>query len=383
MDIVLVGSGVSALLLAESLAARRCFRTLRIVAPNRPLRPQRLSWWSDVPTPFDTSADGSWTTLRVVATDGAEARVPLTRHVYRTMRGQDWIASARARLSHHADITWIDGRADHLETSGNRASAHVGMERIEGDWVFSSARVPGRESDRRQRFEGWEITVDTDRFDPSVATLLDFRTPAAGDFRFLYALPLGPRRLFLEHVSYRPCDHGRFLDSYLRDVLGLTSWSLVERELGQTPIFRDLPVRQHGRVVHIGVAAGLAKPTTGYALTRMWRDAEGIASSLGEHGQPVLDGRPSSLYRVADHLFVDQVEAAPSLLLELVPALFKGASGDGVLAFLDDRARRSEQIEVALTTPRWVRWWLRRSSRLPQPGARHPIRTTGQPEPEE
>ena len=92
----------------------------------------------------------------------------------------------------------------------------------------------------------------------------------------------------------------------------------------------------------------------------MWRDAEAIATSLAEHGTAPAAVRPSWLYRVADHLFVDQVQEAPSRLVELVHALFRGASGDSILAFLDDRARRSEQLEVALTTPRWVRWWMRR-----------------------
>lgn len=114
----------------------------------------------------------------------------------------------------------------------------------------------------------------------------------------------------------------------------------------------------------------------------LWRDAEAIAASLTEHGRPALEGRPSWLHRVADHLFVDQVEAAPSRLVELVPALFQGASGDSVLAFLDDRARSSEQIEVALKTPRWVRWWLRTAGRRPRHAAGHPIRPTAPLDPE-
>jgi hypothetical protein len=64
------------------------------------------------------------------------------------------------------------------------------------------------------------------------------------------------------------------------------------------------------------------------------------------------------LYRVADRFFVDQVLRAPDVLSELVPALFSGARGDSVLAFLDDRARTAEQLEVAFRTPGWLRWWL-------------------------
>ena len=360
MDIVVVGGGVSAVLLAESLAALRCFRTLRIVAPDRPLRAHRLSYWSDVPTPFDAYADASWQKVRVVGPEGIDATVSLQRNVYRSMRAHDWHAAAKRRLAEVPGVEWIDARADRLGTSGARGIAHVDGAELEADWVFSSTRMPGVDPDCRQRFEGWELTVAEDAFDPTVATLLDFRTPAAEDFRFIYALPLGPRRLFIEHVGYRPSDHAPLIEAYLREVIGLNAWDVVDREYGATPIFRDAPERRIGRVVHIGVDAGLAKPATGYALTRMWRDAERVATSLAEHGTAPAAARPSWLYRVADHLFVDQVQEAPTRLVELVHALFRGASGDSILAFLDDRARRSEQLEVALTTPRWVRWWMRR-----------------------
>jgi lycopene beta-cyclase len=358
LDIVLIGTGVSAMLLAESLVQRGCVRRMRIIGPSGPLSPRRLSYWSDVPTPFDASTEASWSELRVFDAGGEVIATTLERYRYRTFRGQQWVAEARARLARLPSVEWIDARVDRVTTTDTKATAHVGERRFEADWVFSSGRLSGFEPSCWQRFEGWEITTDY-FFESDAATLLDFRTAADGDLRFLYALPLGPKRLFVEHISYRPSDHGEMLRAYLNDVIGVRSWTVVERERSATPSFRDVPPRQEGRIVHIGAAAGLAKTVTGYAVTRMWRDAESIARGLQERGHPTTTPTAAWLYRVADHFFVDQVKNEPSRLIELVPALFRGAEGDAVLGFLDDDATRREQLKVALTTPRWLRWWLR------------------------
>jgi lycopene beta-cyclase len=183
---------------------------------------------------------------------------------------------------------------------------------------------------------------------------MDFRTEAGGDFRFVYALPLGPRRLFVEHVSHQPCDHEAALRQYVREVLGAGSFEIVDREGGATPLFADAPERVRGRVGWIGVGAGLAKTSTGYALTRMWRDAEQIASALANGGEPHPASVRSPLYAVADAFFLRHVASQPDELQRLLTDLFSQVDGDAVLAFLDERARPAEEWAIAGALRRWL-----------------------------
>jgi lycopene beta-cyclase len=193
-----------------------------------------------------------------------------------------------------------------------------------------------------------------------VATLMDFRGPTAGDFSFVYALPLAPDRLFVEHVSYQPDHHDRHLVVYLNDVVGSGQWTLIDGERGATPLYLD-PADNVGRVRTIGVAGGVAKVATGYALTRMWRDAERIAEGLARRGRPDSESVPRGLHRVADRFFVDLLLREPGRLPELLEALFSEASGDAVLAFLDDQATSREQVMIALAMPDWLMWYWRRA----------------------
>ncbi len=357
MDIAIVGTGISSMLLAQALIRRGCFDTLRIIGPRRPARAHRLSYWSDAPTPFDAHADASWSALRVTAASGQHVSVPLSRLSYRSFRAGTWLSHAMAEVLAAPCVEWVKATVDRVTDEGDAAIVRLGDRSLRADWVFSSVRISGTPS-CWQRFSGWELEIEDPELDTTTATLLDFRTPAAGDFRFLYKLPLGPRRLFIEHVSYQPCDHAAYLRAYLRDVLQLTRFHVVDREAGATPLFRDRPVRQTGRVVNIGVAGGLAKTTTGYAVTRMWRDAEQIADAMLRLGHPAIQRRPPFLYRLADHFFLDLLARVPERIPQFMGTLFSRVAGDAVLSFLDDRARLRQKLAVAFSMPGWLRWWL-------------------------
>lgn len=356
MHVVIVGAGVSALLLAQSLLRHDACEHVRIVGPRRRLRPRLLSYWTDRPTPFDAFAVASWSTL-AVATEATRTVVPLTRFAYRTIRARPWAEAVRAQLASDPRVTLVDATVDDVEDHASHATVWIGDDSLEADWVFTSRPCPSG-APLWQRFEGWELELPDARVDVEVATLMDFRTPSDGDLRFVYALPLADDRLWVEHVGYRACDHASALTAYLHEVVGVRSWRVLERESGATPLFSDPPERGDGRVVRIGVWAGLAKTSTGYALTRMWRDAESIARSLARHGTWRAPVAWPSFQRLADRFFVESLRDEPRRLVDRLAALFANAPGDAVLAFLDDQAGLREQLAVARAMPGAVQWWL-------------------------
>jgi hypothetical protein len=352
--VAIVGTGVSALLLARALVEQPVSRVV-LVGPGTRLRPHLLSYWSDGATPFDATPSWSWPEVWVGPRGSPPQAVPLRRFRYRTFRAQPWADAVREALAGDPRVTFRNARVTKVESSeeGAFVSCDDGA-LITADWVFDSRRV-GERADVHQQFVGWELELDEPVAEPAGPMLLDFRTPCEGDFRFAYALPLEPRRLFVEHVSYADCDHEAALADYLRDVLRIDRWRVVDRESGATPLFRRPPPRIAGRVVRIGVHAGLAKVCTGYALMRMWRDAVQLARTLGE-GAPDPRRRQRVLDRVADRFFLSLLDEDPSRIPELLGALFARASGDAVLAFLDEQARFAETVAVAHAMPSWLRW---------------------------
>ncbi len=357
MDVAITGTGISALLLARALVNRGCCSRIWLIGPPGPQRPHLLSYWSDGPTPFDAHVEARWSSLKL---ENAERSidVPLHRFRYQTFRAQAWADAVRAELT-TAGVEWVEARVDRLEDDLLRPAAICGTRRFDADWVFASHAGSSEPLLLQQRFLGWELSLPGAALDTHAATLLDFRTPAEHDFRFVYALPLGPERLFLEHVAYQPCDHAAALETYLRDVLRAKSWTVLDAEAGATPLFARRADRVARRVIPIGVRAGLAKTSTGYAIMRMWRDAERLARALAEKGRLPLELPPSApLYGVADAFFVDLMRMEPERLADLLFRLFETAPSDAVLAFLDEQAPWNEQLQVSVAMPRWLQWWL-------------------------
>jgi len=357
VHVTLVGTGVSSLLLAQALLRRGACDRLTLVGPRRPLDAHLLSYWSDRPTPFDAFEIASWSALEVFAS-GRLVHVPLRRYRYRTVRGRAWAEAALAEVLASGRAELVEACVDRLDDDLLRPAVVSGGRRLESDWVFASAPDAAATPDAWQRFEGW--VIEAPGAGERAPVLMDFRTASAsaGDFRFVYALPLGSDRLFVEHVSYAPCPHGAALERYLHGVVGLPRWRVVEREGGATPLFRDGRPRSEGRVVRIGVAAGLAKASTGYAALRLWRDAQGIAAALAERGELPLRLPWPSLYRLADRFFIDLLRREPARIEVLLAELFSAADGDAVLGFLDEQASAAEQARVALAMPGWLGWAL-------------------------
>lgn len=357
MDLTIIGTGISSVLLAEALIERRCFGTLRLIGPAPARRGLRASYWSEEPTPFDRFADTAWSEVQLVDAAGSVFRLTLERFAYRSFEMQRFLDDAWARVLSAPGVVHVQATVERAFERGEKAVAESASASFESDWIFSSGRLDGAMPARWQHFAGWEVELADGVAPPKVPTLLDFRTPSERDFRFCYALPLGPRRLFVEHVAYEACEHARYLEAYLHDALKLGAWKVVAREAGTTPLYRARPHRGTSRIVPIGVAGGLAKNATGYALVRMWRDAQRIATHLAREGNPGRLPHRSLMYRIADEFFLDTLSRRPHQLPALFSALFAGASGDAVLAFLDDRARPMERLAVARSMPAWFRWF--------------------------
>ena len=122
----------------------------------------------------------------------------------------------------------------------------------------------------QQHFKGWYIETPDDRFDLSAATIFDFRTPQDGELRFFYLLPTSPRSALVEYVGLSLVDSTPCSTNTSGSVLGVPEYTVVSDEIGITPMTDYVFPRAAGRhVMRTGIQGGLAKPTTGYAYTRI------------------------------------------------------------------------------------------------------------------
>ncbi len=291
-DIGVLGSGPAALSIAA--ACGRLGASVLIVAPEPTAswRPNYCLWADELPQGMDDLVERVWSHASLVTPLG-------TRLLHRSYLKLDtrkfqnslWstcragsavvVSQPAARLDHRGDESRIHTR----DGSTHRA-------RLVVDASGAKTRFVRRVHRRAPAFQtayGLMLHAPDHGFDPRQMVLMDFR-PASGDPReppsFLYAMPLGDGRLFLEETSLarRPALHLEVLRARLHGrlaSLGLESAAQLGEEHCSIPMGVGLPVPEQP-VVPFGAAASMVHPASGYLISQILRKADPVAKAIVE-----------------------------------------------------------------------------------------------------
>jgi lycopene beta-cyclase len=197
----------------------------------------------------------------------------------------------------------------------------------------------------------WVQTRD-DAIDTSAATLLDFSADDGPELGFSYVLPVGPRSAMV--MAVRMGESAELPDPTpaVGRVTGGSAWELVGEESGTTPLMAPGPPRRLGRrVLAIGQRGGRARPSTGYAVTRILADTAAIVASLDRHGHPMAVPPDPRWQRALDTIWLRALIRERAALEPAFLALFTRAPVDRVLRFLDGGAGPRDIASVVRALP--------------------------------
>jgi len=387
-DLIVAGAGPSGVALLDALA-RVGLGDLRVLLVDRERRrgdDRTWCFWETDAGPFDHLVAHRWPTLDVHGPrpEGPGRRLDLAPYTYKMIRGGDFFAATDDWLARRPQIERRVGDVQEIRTEGDRAAAVIQGERVEADWAFDATRVPLEPVAGYhlllQHFLGWEITTPHDRFDPGVATFMDFRVPQKGGTCFVYVLPTSPREALVEYTVFSPTVWPRAayeaeLRAYLQGVRGIDAYEIGRTETGVIPMTdRPFPARRGDRVVTIGTAGGQTKASTGYTFRRVVRHARALAEALARTGRPHLpvrgrrhDWMDGVLLRA---LATERQDGAAffSRLLERNPP-------ERVLAFLDEDTSLPQEVALMASVDiplfwrvgaevAWRRWRAGREARM-------------------
>ena len=383
-DLIVAGAGPSGLALLDALD-RVGLGALRVLLVDREARrgdDRTWCFWETSPGPFERVVAHRWPALDVHGPrlDAPGRRLALAPYTYKMIRGGDFFAATDDWLAARPHIERRVGEVRDLGSEGDRAVAWIDGERVEADWAFDATRVPLEPVEGYhlllQHFLGWEITTQDDRFDPFVATFMDFRVPQKGGTCFVYVLPTSPRAALVEYTVFSPTVWPREayeaeLRDYLGGVRGIDAFEVGRSEIGVIPMTdRPFPARRGDRVITIGTAGGQTKASTGYTFRRVVRHAQALADALARSGKPHLSARwrrhdwmDGVLLRA---LATERQDGAAffSRLLERNPP-------QRVLAFLDEDTSLAQEVALMASVDvplfwrvgaevAWRRWRARR-----------------------
>lgn len=190
----------------------------------------------------------------------------------------------------------------------------------------------------RQQFLGWNIKVPANTFDMDQMTLMDFADFTQSVPSFIYALPLSEDEIFVEATVFAKqlVPDSFFLHMFAKYLRrrAIQCSHVVQTEYGSIPMVVVEHKPNPGRVIDIGVRAGMARASTGYAFLNIQRDSARIASALAS--DQTVPPRHNTVLTFLDRLFLQCIDSCPERFAEIVHKLFSDVDSDAMVRFMSD-----------------------------------------------
>ncbi len=363
-DYIVSGGGAAGLswvhrLLHSSLKDRRVL----ILEPDTKDRNDRTwCFWEREPGPFEHIVHHQWRRLWFHQGDFSRL-LDINPYVYKVIRGIDFYKELKAVLAGFPNVEWRHELVEELRNTGAGVEVKAGGWLYSADWCINSVyRGPAPDKQKLnyldQHFRGWFVRAESDVFDPGVATMMDFRTPQEGEFRFLYVLPFSTKEALVEVAIFsnqhlEAAGYDEILARYMREHLPQAGgYEVTETEQGNIPMTDfDFP-RQEGRIVNIGMAGGDTRASTGYTFWNIQQRVDGMVRQLEQQGR-MTDDEPWARRRSRryDTLMLHVLERGLHPGDELFRQLFERNPSPRLLAFLNAETTLPQELALMSTTP--------------------------------
>ncbi|TXS40029.1 lycopene cyclase family protein [Streptomyces sp. OR43] len=378
-DVIVVGGGAAGLSLAHRLLETSSATVTVIEPPDGPLRPAGRTWcyWHAGVDGLEEAVGASWDVVRVYGADGRPVAVEPAPFTYRMVRSTDYERLVHGHLARSEGGRVLRATAESVHSVDGGAEVRCrlpegGTRTLHARHVFDSrplTAMPPARTQLLQHFRGWFVRTETERFDPAVADLMDFRVPQpAHGLAFGYVLPLAPDRALVEYTEFSAGAltteaYETALGHYCRDILGLGAFTVDDTEQGVIPMTdARFPRRAGAAVFRIGTAGGSTRPATGYTFAASQRQSGAIAAALRDgHGRiPAPYGRRAL---AMDAILLRALDTGRINGPDFFTDLFRRVPAERLLRFLDGTTSIREEWGIGLRTP--VRPMLFTAAELP------------------
>ncbi|GEM83047.1 lycopene cyclase family protein [Meiothermus hypogaeus] len=356
-DYIIAGAGASGLSLAYYLM-QAGLREKRILLLDRaPKTSNDRTWcfWEVGEGPFENVVFRKWNRIWFHG-EGISSRLEIAPYTYKMIRGLDFYAFMNRWVSEQPNIVVRYGEVSHI--AEREGGVEVGLEgqTFRGRWAFSSLYRPPPQNPRYhyllQHFKGWVVRASRPVFDTEAATFMDFRVAQQEAVRFVYVLPFDAQTALVEYTLFSPellppeaYDAG--LREYLKGILGLESYEILESEFGIIPMTdAPFPRRQSAHVINIGMAGGRTKASTGYTFRRIQEQSRRMAEALQRTGQPFYPEPALNRHAWMDSVLLNVLGKQRSPGKQVFSDLFRKNPPERVLRFLDEETGWLEDLQI-------------------------------------
>jgi len=362
-DLVILGGGCAGLSLAVALAAHgeRCPTTLVIEPRTEYTNDRTWCFWNDHSRPLQCAIQQSWQSMRLLH-GSLSVSLDCGKTPYQMLAASDFYAMAQRVIAQQPKIELRQGTSvigePSLSGNGWRLRSSAGEVTAHSVVDTRPSQSPRRDGAVLwQSFYGQEIECNAAVFDPFALDLMDFLAPDPRHVAFIYVLPISSTRALVEVTVFgaaplEPQALAPWLEAAIAKRVEAASFTTLRCEHGILPMgLIDNPRPTPPGCVKVGVMAGGARASTGYAFQRIQQWASECARALVSQGQPVAHQADPWPLRWMDRIFLEVLRTEPSRGASLFFSLFSRTEPARVIRFLSGRASVVDSLHVIAAMP--------------------------------
>jgi lycopene beta-cyclase len=314
---------------------------------------------------FDDIVYKKWDSISFFS-NGFSSSLNIVPYQYKMIRGIDFyrycfeeIAKNKNVEIVYADVTgWsFDKEVISLQINGKEIRlANTDTQ------IFNSVYKPGEEGSKSERllqhFKGWLIETGKPSFNPSEATMMDFRIHQDHGTTFAYVLPFSETTALVEYTLFtkellKKEQYDAGLKNYISKYLSITDYIIQEEEFGVIPMTNERFLWQKNNAWQIGTAGGQTKASSGYTFQFIQKQSKQIVDYLV--AGKLLNDLPGAAkrFRFYDNTFLHILYHNKLPGEKIFTQLFKKNKPQQVLRFLDNESSLSEELKIISSLPTW------------------------------
>lgn len=206
-----------------------------------------------------------------------------------------------------------------------------------------------------QHFYGLTIRTPKPIFDDQKVTLMDFSVGTNKErVQFGYILPFKGNEALIEYTEFS--ENIMSVEEYKKEILqqiellGIADYEVVDCEMGKIPMTELPAAKNENRIIHLGMSAGLTKPTTGYTFRNIQHDSFEIIESMKTQRSPARPSRKQR-FKFYDSLLLGIIKDQPHQVKRIMSSLFRKNKFYNILRFLDESSSLLDEIRIFLSIP--------------------------------
>lgn len=374
-DYIITGSGASGLMLAYRMSKDPFFNECSILIIDKEKKEANdRTWcfWENNTGEWDHLVYKSWNTI-LFKSNFFKKEIPLDSYSYKMIRSADFYKKLRKILYSKENFTIIEDRVENIKDEESFVRVKTSTNRYKANKVFNSIDFKKSFENQSeypvllQHFKGWFIETDTDVFNDSIATLMDFTIQQKQNTRFMYVLPLTPRKALFEYTLFSKNtlsndEYESEISTYIKNK-GVVNYKIYEKEKGIIPMTSYKFWNHNSKnVLHIGTVGGWTKSSTGYTFRNITKKTKQIVDFLKKESD-FRNFRKKTRFWWYDLLMIDVLTKDNHFGSKLFSRLFQRNSVSNVFKFLDDESNLFQEVRIILSIPplKFIKAFLKRS----------------------